>query len=198
MSGLYPKAMAKLIDAFESFPGIGRKMAQRLAFHTLTMDDSHLETISDAIRNIKKEITYCSVCCNLADSDPCDICKSGRDKGTICVVQTPKDVIAMESTGEFRGHYHVLHGLISPMDGIGPGDIRLRELLARIKDGADEVIIATSPTVEGEATAMYISRLLKLLGVKVTRIAYGISVGTDIEFTDEATLIRALKGRTEI
>lgn len=198
MSGLYPKAMAKLIDAFESFPGIGRKMAQRLAFHTLTMDDSHLDTIAEAIRNIKKEITYCSICCNLADSDPCSICKGNRDKATICVVQTPKDVIAMEGTGEFKGHYHVLHGLISPMDGIGPGDIRLKELLARLREGAEEIIIATSPTVEGEATAMYISRLIKPLGVKVTRIAHGIPVGADIEYTDEATLIRALKGRTEI
>lgn len=198
MSGIYPKAMAKLIDAFESFPGIGRKMAQRLAFHAIEMDDGHLESVADAIRNIKKEIKYCSICCNLADSDPCSICNSGRESGTICVVQTPKDVIAMEKTGEFRGTYHVLHGLISPMDGIGPGDIRLKELLARIGEGADEVIIATSPTVEGEATSMYISRLLKPLGVKVTRIAHGIPMGADIEYTDKATLIRALKGRTEI
>ena len=198
MSGIYPKAMAKLIDAFESFPGIGRKMAQRLAFHAIEMDEKHLESVADAIRNIKKEIKYCSTCCNLADSDPCDICSSGRDGGLICVVQTPKDVIAMERTGEFRGTYHVLHGLISPMDGIGPGDIRLRELLARLGEGAEEVIIATSPTVEGEATAMYISRLLKPLGIKVTRIAHGVPVGADIEYTDEATLIRALKGRTEI
>lgn len=198
VSGIYPKAMAKLIDAFESFPGIGRKMAQRLAFHTLKMDDSHLATVADAIRNIKNEITYCSVCCNLADSDPCSICRNGRDKKSICVVQTPKDVIAMEGTGEFTGSYHVLHGLISPMDGIGPGDIRLKELLSRIKDGAEEVIIATSPTVEGEATAMYIAKLLKPLGVRVTRIAHGIPVGADIEYTDEATLIRALRGRTEI
>jgi len=198
MSNIYPKAMAKLIDAFESFPGIGRKMAQRLAFHALDMEDGHLEIISDAIRNIKKEIKYCSVCCNLADSDPCSICRSSRDNGTICVVQTPKDVIAMENTGEYKGTYHVLHGLISPMDGIGPGDIKLRELLTRIREGAEEVIIATSPTVEGEATAMYISKLLRPIGIKVTRIAHGIPVGADIEYTDEATLVRALKGRTEI
>lgn len=198
MAGLYPKAMAKLIDAFESFPGIGRKMAQRLAFHALKMDDRHLELIADAIKNVKKEVKYCSICCNLSDGDPCDICNGSRERSIICVVQTPKDVIAMERTGEFNGTYHVLHGLISPMEGIGPGDIRLKELLARLQDDSEEVILATSPTVEGEATAMYISKLLKPLGVKVTRIAHGIPVGADIEYTDEATLIRALRGRTLI
>lgn len=198
MSGIYPKALSRLIEAFESFPGIGRKMAQRLAFYALDMDDNRLEFISEAIRNVKKEVAYCSVCCNISDGDPCNICRSSRDKRMICVVQTPKDVIAMEKTGEFRGSYHVLHGVISPMDGIGPSEIKIKELLARLRDGAEEVIIATSPTVEGEATAMYISKLLKPLEIKVTRIAHGIPVGADIEFTDEATLIRALRGRTSI
>ncbi|MDX1357687.1 MAG: recombination mediator RecR [Clostridia bacterium] len=198
MSGIYPKALSKLIEAFESFPGIGRKMAQRLAFHTLEMDDKRIEFISDAIKNVKMEVAYCSICCNISDHDPCSICRSSRDKETICVVQTPKDVIAMEKTGEFNGSYHVLHGVISPMDGIGPADIRIKELLARLGDGTEEVIIATSPTVEGEATAMYISKLLKPLGIKVTRIAHGVPVGADIEYTDEATLIRALRGRTSI
>lgn len=198
MSSIYPKALSRLIEAFESFPGIGRKMAQRLAFYALEMEDNRLEFISEAIKNIKKEVAYCSICCNISDGDPCNICRSSRDKGTICVVQTPKDVIAMEKTGEFRGGYHVLHGVISPMDGIGPSDIKIKELLARLVDGTEEVIIATSPTVEGEATAMYISRLLKPLEIKVTRIAHGIPMGADIEFTDEATLIRALRGRTSI
>lgn len=198
MSGIYPKALSRLIEAFESFPGIGRKMAQRLAFHTLEMDDNRLDFISDAIKNVKKNVAYCSICCNISDGDPCNICRSSRDKGLICVVQTPKDVVAMEKTGEFRGRYHVLHGVISPMEGIGPGDIRIKELLARLGDGAEEVIIATSPTVEGEATAMYISKLLKPLEIKVTRIAHGIPVGADIEYTDEATLVRALRGRTQI
>jgi recombination protein RecR len=198
MSGIYPKALSKLIEAFESFPGIGRKMAQRLAFHTLEMDDKRIEFISEAIKNVKKEVAYCSICCNISDQDPCNICRSSRDKGTLCVVQTPKDVIAMEKTGEFSGSYHVLHGVISPMDGIGPADIRIKELLARLGDVTEEVIIATSPTVEGEATAMYISKLLKPLGIKVTRIAHGVPVGADIEYTDEATLIRALRGRTSI
>jgi recombination protein RecR len=198
MSGIYPKALSRLIEAFESFPGIGRKMAQRLAFHTLEMDEKRIDFISDAIKNVQKEVAYCSICCNISDGDPCNICKSSRDKGIICVVQTPKDVIAMEKTGEFSGSYHVLHGVISPMDGIGPNEIRIKELLARLKEETEEVIIATSPTVEGEATAMYISRLLKPLGIKVTRIAHGVPVGADIEFTDEATLIRALRGRTSI
>lgn len=198
MSGIYPKALSRLIEAFESFPGIGRKMAQRLAFHTLEMDDKRLEFISSAIKNVKKEVAYCSVCCNISDGDPCNICRSSRDKRTICVVQTPKDVIAMERTGEFRGAYHVLHGVISPMDGIGPEDIKIKELLARLGDVTDEVIVATSPTVEGEATAMYIAKLLKPLDIKVTRLAHGIPVGADIEYTDEATLIMALRGRTSI
>ena len=198
MSGMYPKALSKLIEAFESFPGIGRKMAQRLAFYALEMDDRRLDFISDAIKNVKKDVVYCSVCCNLSDGDPCDICRGSRDNGVICVVQTPKDVIAMERTGEFMGSYHVLHGVISPMEGIGPSDIKVKELLARLGDGAEEVIIATSPTVEGEATAMYISKLLKPLGINVTRLANGIPVGADIEFTDEATLIKALRGRTSI
>lgn len=198
MADIYPKALSKVIEAFESFPGIGRKMAQRLAFHTLEMDDKRLEFIAEAIKNVKKEIRYCSVCCNLSDGDPCGICRSSRDKTTVCVVQTAKDVMAMEKTGEFRGSYHVLHGVISPMDGIGPGDIKIKELLKRMNDGIEEVIIATNPTVEGEATAMYISKLLKPLGVNVTRIAHGIPIGADIEYTDVATLIMALRGRTQL
>lgn len=189
----------KLIDEFTKFPGIGPKTAQRLAFHVLNMDEKDVESFSKALIDAKKNIKYCSVCGNLTDVDPCIICKNTeRDKTTICVVEEPKDVIAMERTREFFGIYHVLHGSISPLGGIGPDDIRIKELLSRITPEVKEVILATNPNVEGEATAMYIARLLKPLGVKVTRIAHGIPVGGDLEYADEVTLSKALEGRREI
>ncbi len=195
MSHIYPKPLAKLIEAFESFPGIGRKMAQRLAFAVLKMDDERVEFISKAISKAKSEITYCETCCNLADASPCTICKGSRDKTMIMVVEDPKDVIALEKTNEYSGLYHVLHGVISPMEGISPDDIKIKELLKRLNDQTSEIILALNPTIEGEATSLYLSRLIKPLSIKVTRIASGVSVGTDIEYADEATLTRALKGR---
>lgn len=195
----YPLPVARLIDEFSKLPGIGPKSAQRLAFHVLNLDISQAERLSEAIINAKHSIKYCSVCGNLTDADPCPICRNeARDKETICVVQEPKDVIVMEKTREFKGHYHVLHGAISPLGGVGPDDIRLKELLARMTPDIKEVIVATNPNVEGEATAMYIARLLKPLGVKVTRIAHGIPVGGDLEYADEVTLSKALEGRREI
>lgn len=195
----YPQPISRLIEEFSKLPGVGPKTAQRLAFHILNMDMADAEKLSNAIINAKKNIRYCSVCGNLTDSDPCLICKNtSRDSATICVVEEPKDVIAMEKTKEFKGIYHVLHGVISPLGGVGPDDIRIKELLARITPEIKEIIIATNPNVEGEATAMYIARLLKPLGVKVTRIAHGIPVGADIEYADEVTLSKALEGRREI
>lgn len=191
--------VAKLIDEFSRLPGIGPKSAQRLAFHVLNADLSQAERLAEAIVNARNSIKYCSVCGNLTDADPCVICRNeGRDKDIICVVQEPRDVIAMERTREFKGHYHVLHGAISPLGGVGPDDIRIKELLARMTPEVKEVIIATNPNVEGEATAMYIARLFKPLGIRVTRIAHGIPVGGDIEYADEVTLSKALEGRREI
>lgn len=195
MNHIYPKPLAKLIEAFESFPGIGRKMAQRLSFAVLKMDDDRVEFISQAIKKAKSDITYCETCCNIADTSPCSICKGNRDKTIIIVVENPKDVIALEKTNEYSGLYHVLHGVISPMEGISPDDIKIKELLKRLNEQTGEIILALNPTIEGEATALYLSRLIKPLNIKVTRIASGISVGTNIEYTDEATLTRALKGR---
>lgn len=191
--------VAKLIDEFSRLPGIGPKSAQRLAFHVLNGDLSQAERLAEAIVNARSSIKYCSVCGNLTDADPCVICRNeARDKDIICVVQEPRDVIAMERTREFKGHYHVLHGAISPLGGVGPDDIRIKELLARMSPEVKEVIIATNPNVEGEATAMYIARLFKPLGIRVTRIAHGIPVGGDLEYADEVTLSKALEGRREI
>lgn len=198
MAQFYPKPIADLIESFEHFPGVGRKMAQRLAFHVLKMDDETIDFISKSIINAKKDITICSVCCNIAGNDPCNICKSQRDKSIICVVEHPKDVLAMERTNAFNGKYHVLHGIISPMEGIGPENIRLKELLRRLDEKVKEIVIALNPTVEGEATAIYISRLITPMNIKVTRIAHGVSVGTNIEYADEMTLTKALQGRTSI
>ncbi|WP_057979270.1 recombination mediator RecR [Caloramator mitchellensis] len=195
----YPAPLLKLIDEFNKFPGIGPKTAQRLAFFVLSMDEKEVETLSSAIVNAKKSIRYCSVCGNLTDNDPCIICRNqNRESSVICVVEETKDVLAMEKTREFNGLYHVLHGHISPLGGVGPDDIRIKELLSRINPDIKEVILATNPNVEGEATAMYIARLLKPLGVKVTRIAHGIPVGGDLEYADEVTLTKALEGRREI
>jgi recombination protein RecR len=196
----YAAPVAKLIEEFEKLPGIGHKTAQRLAFHVLNLPENRVLSLSNAIREAKQKTKYCSVCSNLTDVDPCNICSSpAREHSAICVVEDPKDVVAMERTREFKGLYHVLHGVISPMEGIGPEDIKIKELLERIKEGnIREVIVATNPNIEGEATAMYISKLLKPLGIKTTRIAHGIPVGGDLEYADEVTLAKALEGRREI
>lgn len=198
--GYHVTPLDRLIDKFERLPGIGRKTAQRLAFYVLNMSKEDAGDFAKSILDAKEKIHYCRCCQNLTDEELCPICKSDkRDKSTICVVEDPRDVIALERTREFHALYHVLHGTISPMEGIGPDDLKIKELLARIQGGGvDEVIMATNPTVEGEATAMYVSKLLKPLGVKVTRLAYGIPVGGDLEYADEVTLLRALEGRSEI
>lgn len=192
--------LARLVEQFRRLPGIGPKSATRLAYHVLAMDREQSRDLAEAIIEAKEKIGYCSVCFNLTDCDPCQICRSDtRDTGLICVVEEPQDVAAMERTREYRGRYHVLHGSLSPLDGVGPDELRLKELLARIKDGeTQEVIMATNPDVEGEATAMYIARLLKPLGVKVTRIGHGLPVGGDLEYADEVTLSKALENRREM
>ena len=198
--GIYPVPVSKLIEEFERLPGIGSKTAQRLAFHVLSMSRERVYALSDAIRNAKDKVTYCSDCYNITDSELCPICSSPkRDRSVICVVGEPRDVAALERTKEYKGLYHVLHGLISPREGIGPEDIRLKELVTRVgKEDVREIIVATNPTIEGEATAMYISKLLKPAGIKVTRIAHGIPVGGDLEYADEVTLARAIYGRREL
>ncbi len=192
--------LAKLIEQFERLPGIGKKTAQRLAYFVLQLPDSEAKEFSDAILEAHEKIKYCKICKNLTDEDVCYVCSSNaRDKSIICVVEDPRDVAALERTGDFSASYHVLHGAISPLNGVGPDQLYIKELLSRIAAGpVQEVIMATNPTVEGEATAMYISKLLKPLGVKVTRLAYGIPVGGDLEYADEVTLSRALIGRSEI
>ncbi len=196
----YPEPIAKLIDAFSRLPGIGPKTAARLAFYVLRMKEDEVIDFAKALVNVKRNLTYCSVCCNITDTDPCRICSDkSRDMSVICVVQEPKDLVAMERTREYNGHYHVLNGAISPMDGIGPDDIRIAELLRRLSDErVQEMILATNPNIEGEATAMYLSRLVKPFGIKVTRIAHGLPVGGDLEYADEVTLSRALEGRREL
>lgn len=200
MSYFYAPPVAKLIEEFEKLPGIGHKTAQRLAFHVLNLPQEKTESLANAIREAKLKTRYCSICSNLTEADPCAICSGvNRDRGMLCVVEDPRDVVAMERIREFKGLYHVLHGVISPMEGIGPEDIKIKELLQRIRDGEiREVILATNPDVEGEATAMYISRLLKPIGIRTTRIAHGIPVGGDLEYADEVTLAKALEGRREL
>jgi recombination protein RecR len=192
--------LARLVEQFRRLPGIGAKSAVRLAYHVLAMDREQSRELADAIIEAKDKIGYCSVCFNLTDCDPCQVCRSdARDTGLICVVEEPQDVAAMERTREYRGRYHVLHGSLSPLDGVGPDELRLKELLARINGGeVNEVIMATNPDVEGEATAMYVARLLKPLGVKVTRIGHGLPVGGDLEYADEVTLSKALENRREM
>ena len=196
----YSPSIEKLIESFERLPSIGNKTAARLAFHILNCSEQETNEFIQSIINAKKNLKYCSKCYNITDTDPCPICSnSKRDSSSICVVEDVRDVIAMEKTHEFKGVYHVLHGSISPMNGVGPDDIKIKELLARLMEGkVKEVILATNPRVEGEATAMYLSKLIKPLGVKVTRIAHGIPVGGDLEYTDEITLTKALEGRREI
>ncbi|MBX6395305.1 MAG: recombination protein RecR [Alicyclobacillaceae bacterium] len=197
---IFPEPISQLIDGFMKLPGIGPKTAQRLAFHVLHMADEDVEHLSKALLAVKKDLKYCRICCNITDVDPCVICQDElRDRRIICVVQDPRDVAAMERTREYNGLYHVLHGAISPMEGIGPDDIRIKELLDRLREAPpEELILATNPTVEGEATAMFLSRLVKPLGVRVTRIARGLPVGGDLEYADEMTLSQALEGRREI
>lgn len=196
----YAAPVARLIGELSRLPGVGNKTAQRLAFYILGAPPEQAENLARSIVAARRNIKHCSICCNMTDTDPCSICsKTGRDKSTICVVENPKDVVAMEKTREYKGLYHVLHGAISPMEDIGPEDIKIKELLLRLQDeGVKEVILATNSTIEGEATAMYISRLLKPLGVKTTRIAHGIPVGGDLEYADEVTLVKAMEGRREI
>jgi recombination protein RecR len=187
----------KLIEQFEQLPGIGRKSAERIAFHILDfMSAEQASAMAQTISEAKTKIKFCSVCQNLTEKDPCEICGSEkRDKTTICVVENPKDVSAIEKTNEYHGLYHVLHGALSPMDGISPEDIKISELLMRLNNGIKEVIMATNPTVNGTATAVYISKLIQPMGIRVTRIAHGVPVGGDLEYADEITLIKAIEGR---
>ena len=197
---LYSPSIEKLIESFEKLPSIGHKTAARLAFYILNCSEQETNEFINSIIEAKKNLRYCSKCFNITETDPCPICSSTkRDPSTICVVEDVKDVVAMEKTHEFKGVYHVLHGSISPMNGIGPEDIKIKELLERLKDtDVKEIIIATNPRVEGEATAIYLSKLIKPIGIKVTRIAHGIPVGGDLEYTDEVTLSKALEGRREL
>ncbi len=195
---VFIEPIGKLINEFSKLPGVGKKTAQRYAYKIIGMSEGEARAFAESIINCKRKVRYCSVCGNFTEDEVCDICKR-REKTSICVVKEPKDVIAMEKLHEFKGVYHVLHGVISPMDGIGPNDIRIKELLARVSGGeVDEVIMATNPDVEGEATAMYIAKLLKPLGVTVTRLAHGIPIGSELEYTDEVTLSRALSERKQI
>ncbi len=196
----YSPSIEKLVEAFEKLPSIGHKTAVRLAFHILDLSNEETNEFISSITNAKQSLKFCSKCYNISDTDPCPICTNQkRDQSIICVVEDVKDIIAMEKTHEFKGVYHVLHGSISPMNGIGPDDIKLKELISRLQpDIVKEIILATNPRVEGEATAMYISKLVKPLGIKVTRIAHGIPVGGDLEYTDEITLTKALEGRREL
>ena len=197
---MYSNSVLKLINQFERLPGIGHKTAVRLAFFVLESDEKVAKEMSEAIVEAKNKVKFCSTCFNLTEQDPCEICSDkSRDVSKLCVVENVKDVIAMEKTREYKGLYHVLHGAISPMNNISAGDIKIKELLERLKDDKiTEVILATNPTIEGEATAMYISRLIKPLGIDVTRIAHGIPVGGDLEYTDEITLIKAMEGRVKM
>lgn len=195
----YPVAIEKLIEEFAKLPSIGYKTAQRLTLHVLNLPQDEVRGFADALVKARGTIKYCSICGNFTDSDPCAICNNpSRDRATICVIEEPKDIMAIEKVRDYNGVYHVLHGNISPMAGRGPNDIKLRELISRINGDVKEVIVATNPNVEGEATAMYISKILKPLDVKVTRIAHGIPVGGDLEYADEVTLSKALEGRKEI
>ncbi|MDO4990214.1 MAG: recombination mediator RecR [Eubacteriales bacterium] len=196
----FPASLENLVDHFASLPGVGRKSAQRLAFHVLGLPDEEARAFADAILDAKSNVHCCRICQNLTEGEICSVCASPtRDKATICVVSEPRDVLSIERGREYNGTYHVLHGVLSPMSHIGPDDIRIKELLTRVAENEiEEVIMATNPDTEGEATAMYLSRLLKPFGVKVTRLAYGIPVGSNLEFTDDATLSRAIEGRTEI
>jgi recombination protein RecR len=194
-----PDPLIRLIEELQRLPGIGPKGAQRLAFHILKTPREQTERLVGALRDVKDRVTYCSVCNNITDVDPCAFCSSdARDPRTICVVEEPQNVTAIEKTREFKGLYHVLMGALSPLQGIGPDDLKIKGLLGRVSDGVDEVILATNPNVEGEATAIYLARLLKPLGVKVTRIATGVPVGSDLDYADEVTMTKSMEGRREV
>ena len=194
-----PDPLIRLIEEFQRLPGIGPKSAQRLAFHVLKTPREQMDRLVDALRDVKERVTYCSVCNNITDVDPCAFCSNDARDGTmICVVEEPQNVSAIEKTREFKGRYHVLMGALSPLQGIGPDDLKIKGLLARVNNGVSEIILATNPNVEGEATAIYLARLLKPLGVRVTRIAMGVPVGSDLEYADEVTMTRAMEGRREV
>jgi recombination protein RecR len=194
-----PDPLVRLIEELQRLPGIGPKGAQRLAFHILKAPREQAERLADALRDVKTSVTYCSICNNITDSDPCAFCRSDeRDHHLICVVEEPQNVTAVEKTREFKGVYHVLMGALSPLQGIGPDNLKIKGLLSRIQNGVNEVILATNPNVDGEATAIYLARLLKPLGVRVTRIAMGVPVGSDLEYADEVTMHKALEGRREV
>jgi recombination protein RecR len=194
-----PDPLVRLIEQLQRLPGIGPKSAQRLAFHILKNTREDAERLVEAVRDVKERVTYCSICNNITDVDPCAFCSgTDRDRHVICVVEEPQNVGAIEKTREFKGLYHVLMGALSPLQGIGPDDLKIKELLARITNGVGEVILATNPNVEGEATAIYLARLLKPLGVRVTRIAMGVPVGSDLEYADEVTMHKAMEGRREV
>ena len=194
-----PEPLIRLIEELQRLPGIGPKGAQRLAFHLLRTPREQTDRLADAVREVKERVTYCSICSNITDADPCGYCRSeSRDHHVICVVEEPQNVSAIEKTREFKGLYHVLMGALSPLQGIGPDDLKIKSLLARVSNGVTEIILATNPNVEGEATAIYLARLIKPLGVKVTRIAMGLPVGSDLEYADEVTMHKALEGRREV
>jgi len=196
---LLPEPLIRLVEELQRLPGIGPKGAQRLAFHILKTPREDADRLADAVRSVKERVTYCSVCNNITDADPCAYCSSAsRDPKVICVVEEPQNVAAIEKTREFKGTYHVLMGALSPLQGIGPDDLKIKGLLSRVNGGVTEIILATNPNVEGEATAIYLARLLKPLGVKVTRIAMGVPVGSDLEYADEVTMHKALEGRREV
>ena len=198
MSGIEP--IQRLVNQLSKLPGVGQKTAQRLAYYIISLPEEQVRELATAIFNGKKQVHFCPVCGNYTDKDPCALCRNtARDPSILCVVRDPRDVAAMERMRDYKGQYHVLHGVISPMDGVGPDDIRIRELMARLASGQiKEVVLATNPDIEGEATASYIARLIKPLGVRVTRIAHGVPVGGDLEYTDEVTLSKAFEGRREI
>src|SRR5258706_2570679 len=194
-----PDPLVRLIEELQRLPGIGPKSAQRLAFYILRTPREQSDRLVDAVRDVKERVTYCSVCNSITDADPCGFCSNGsRNHHVICVVEEPQNVTAIERTREFKGLYHVLMGALSPLQGIGPDDLKIKGLLTRLSNGVSEVILATNPNVDGEATALYLARLLKPLGVKVTRIAMGVPVGSDLEYTDEVTMHKAIEGRREV
>ena len=194
-----PDPLLRLVEELQRLPGIGPKSAQRLAFYILRTPREQADRLLDAVRDVKEQVTYCSVCNNITDTDPCAFCRDeGRDRKIICVVEEPQNVAAIEKTREFKGTYHVLMGALSPLQGVGPDDLKIRGLLTRIGEGVHEVILATNPNVDGEATAIYLARLLKPLGVRVTRIAMGVPVGSDLEYADEVTMHKAIEGRREV
>ena len=196
---MLPEPLIRLVEELQRLPGIGPKGAQRLAFHILKTPREDADRLADAVRRVKEQVTYCSVCNNITDADPCGYCSSAtRDPKVICVVEEPQNVAAIEKTREFKGTYHVLMGALSPLQGIGPDDLKIKGLLSRVNAGVAEIILATNPNVEGEATAIYLARLLKPLGVKVTRIAMGVPVGSDLDYADEVTMHKALEGRREV